>query len=401
MKITHNFLLVLATLAPLAIQAQYYGIIDNFQGAGRYPATVNLTSKDGSTVNSGFFSGGGAGGGAGETADIGPLGTGDKALGGGGAIQGGFIGYSFGLNTSAAPINIDLTAVQNGRQNTGFTIDLQNTVADSDTYGIRLESGGFADSKLFTINPASSTAWATYTFNLATDGVVSGNYNPANITQIVFLPLSDGTSGNHDWRIDNMGFTGNYAPTSGLVENFQGFTAQTLGAGIVTLPAANNFGGASEAFAYGGGAVTSIQLVDLGGGDIAGRWTFTTNEGGIVFDLGSPGAQTDLTSLGFLEIDLAVSEAGDQVDVLVEDINAPEFADRCFVTPAVTTTPTKFVYNLSSSFTCGAQGLNKTKVHRVSILPKTTQGNGITITVNNIRFAASGSAVDNWESYSK
>jgi hypothetical protein len=168
------------------------------------------------------------------------------------------------------------------------------------------------------------------------------------------------------------------------------------------LPSLNDFDGVIETFAFGSGAVTATELVDLGAGNIAVRYTFSNTEGGIVFDLGLPGAVADLTNYGSLEIDLAVGQAGDAVSVLVEDVNAIGFGDRCAATPAVTTTLQTFSFDLNTTeFTC-AQGLDKTQIHRVSIIPTVDQGNGITITIDDVRFVpAPVSSVESWTQYDK
>lgn len=397
MKLNSIFLLSLVLATPLATQAQFYGLIDNHQGTTqRYPTFVNLTSKDGFTQNVFPFSGGGAGFGAGEAANVGPDGAGDTALDGGGALNGGFLGVAYNMNT---PLN--LTTVSNGRQNTRLTVDFMNQQATTgDTFFIRLETGDFTNSKTFTIPvPAGNTAWNTYSFDLATDGVVNGGFNLANVTGVVFTATDNG---DFAFRLDNLGFTGNYEPTSGAIENFQGYTAQSLAAGAGALPSLNDFDGAIETFAFGAGSVTATELVDLGAGDIAVRYTFSNTEGGIVFDLGLPGAVADLTNYGSLEIDLAVGQAGDAVSVLVEDVNAIGYGDRCAATPAVTTSLQTFSFDLNTTdFTCG-QGLDKTQIHRVTVLPTVDQGNGITITIDDVRFVPAPTAsVESWTQFEK
>src|SRR5690606_3642458 len=94
---------------------------------------------------------------------------------------------------------------------------------------------------------------------------------------------------------------------------------------------------------------------------------------------------------------LAVGEAGDAVQVLVEDVNGQTFGGRCAATPGVTTTLQNFSIPLDgTNFACGPQGLDKSLIHRVTVLPSDTQGNGITITVGSVAFASTPSSVNNW-----
>ncbi len=379
---------------PAAGFSQYYGVIDNYSGISeRYPALVNLTSKNGVTINTNFFFGGGAGGGGGENPDTGPLGVGDKSFTMGGAIQGGFIGLFSNFQDGSA--TIDFTAVSKGRSNTGVTVDFKDNQNDGDVYALRLESGGFDRSRTYTITP-TDTNWNTYAFNF-TDGVLNesgGAFDPTALTNIVVLPITE-VGGNFDCRVDNLGFISNLVPTDGFIEDFEGYTPGNLGAGIGPLANLNQFDGVIETFAFGSGAVTDSNVVDVGG-DTAVDWTFSTTEGGIVFDLGDPGAQVDISAFDALEISLAVGEAGDAVAVLVEDINAVGFGDRCSNSPAVTTTLQTFQIPLAS-FACGPQGLTNDAVHRVTVVPTADQSNGITITVGHVAFVDTSTSVQDWQ----
>jgi hypothetical protein len=385
-------LLAATLLAPLSASAQYYGVVDNFQGSERYPDFVNLTSKNGATANNFNFDGNGAGWGAGEAADVGPAGVGDRALDGGGALNGtGFAGHNITFNTA-----IDFATVSNGRQNTGIRFDFMDQQFNGDVWTVRVDGPDFANAKTFTITPTGNS-WESYAFDFNMDGVVSGAFNPANITGIVLTPATD--NGDFAFRFDNLALTGNYEPTDGLIEDFEGYTVGNLGAGAGPLANLNSFDGVVETFVFGAGAVTDSEIADIGGNK-AGSWTFSTTEGGLVFDLGLPGAQADLTNYTTLEIELAVTEAGDEVAVLVEDINAPTYASRCAATPAVTTTLQTFTFALDSvDFTCGAQGLDKSLVHRVTVLPANTQGNGVTIIVGRVAFTNGASSVGDWDLY--
>ena len=382
-------LMIATLLLPVAASAQYYGVVDNFQGSERYADFVNLTSKSGAAATNFNFDGNGAGFGSGEAPNVGPAGAGDRAADGGGALNGaGFAGLNITFDTP-----IDFGQVSNGRQNTGLSFDFLDQQNDGDVWTVRVDGPDFANSKTFIITP-TDTNWASYSFNLATDGTQNGAFNPANITGIVLTPASD--NGNFAFRWDNVALTGNYEPTSGLVENFEGYTVANFGAGAGALANLNNFDGAVETFAFGAGAVTDSAIIDVAGNKAA-SWTFTTTEGGVVFDLGLPGAQADLTSFDTLEIELAVTEAGDGVAVLVEDINAPTFGSRCAAIPAVTTTLQTFSIPLTATdFTCGAQGLTKSLIHRVTVLPSETQGNGVTIIVGSVRFTNNSANVTDW-----
>lgn len=406
------------------VHAQY-GQVDNFTGIDRFGFDQNLTEG-----TSGSFQFGGVGGGAGEVADVGPDGVGDKALdgGAGGDLSGGGFGYGIALSSS-----IDRTATVNGMTNTGYTLDFSDREDDGDVYFFRVESGGFDRSETFVFSgdsgfsgdEATSTSlgngWSRITFTPGTGtlNTAGGSFDEDNIQNLVVGSQAfdgGGTTGGATFYFDNFGFTGNLVPTTGVVTDFSEQSAGALSLSnpesVPTGTVSPNFQGNMEAFAFGDGEVLAANIVDLGGGDLALQANITTADGGslgfagggMLFELGPGiGSQTDVSAFDAISIDIAVdgADVGDTIDVLVEDINAPTFADRCVENIAPTSTLTTYVIPFAD-FTCGTQGpiaTNANGVHRVTILLNTVGGNNSTnLTVDNIQFVDS-SSVDTWANF--
>ncbi|MEQ8818903.1 MAG: hypothetical protein RLY93_01565 [Sumerlaeia bacterium] len=386
-----------ATLASASIASAQYGLVDNFNGTGRNGDGVNLYAN-----GTGFFAGGGAGGGGGESPGDGP--DSSKAFVAGGAIGGGFIGFSTTVaDTVGGDPAVDITQVVNGMETTGLVLDFKDNQADGDGYAVRLESGDFANSRTYAIPNATTDTWRMLSIPLAGDvtypATDAGTFNPAAITAIVVLPTVE-VGGNHDYRVDNIGFLSNRVPTVGDIEDFQDESAGalTIGADLAPTAATNLFGGMTAGFTFGGDTISTAEVVDLGAGDLAGRWSFSGGNSGILFDLGpAEGSQSDVSAYDTIRLDLAVGEAGDEVIILLEDAFAVDFGERCTFTPAVTTTLTTIDIPMAS-LTCGAQGLATAQswAQRLTVLTSNDQGNGIEITVDNVQLIDSSASVTNW-----
>jgi hypothetical protein len=381
---------LLSTLLATTASAQY-GLLENFEGTDRFGAGLNLT--DGINFNYGGASGGGEGPGA-EFA-------GGRGYGWG---TGAAMSDGFGIQVRAAAVNdgpdvLDLTASVNGLTSTGYTIAVRDVDADgvggADAFEFIVEDDNVPPGQeIFTLSGLTLNTYQVFTFNPG-DGVAGpdGLPNRARFKQfIVRASTLAGTGAN--LNVDNIGFTGNLVPTSYDIEDFESFVLGDLATGG-RAGSTTNFGGAVEAFGFGSN-ITGATVVDTGGGDNGLSVSMDGIQAGFFFELGPvTGSQADVSATDGLTLLIGADDAAQDVQIIVETIDAPGFGDRCqtIVTPGTTVAPLTIPF---SSLTCGAQGFNPAAVHRVTILPATADAGtpGITITVNNLAFTTSSSVAD-------
>lgn len=391
MKATFAAALVFALglVAPVCAQ---YGLMENYEGADRFGGNINLTEG----VN--FLYGGASGGGEGAGAVI----SGTSGFGWGTGLP---FSDGFGIQVRAAGVNngpdvLDLTASVNGLTSTGYTISLRDVDADGvggvDVFQFVVEddTATTPGQEIFEITGLTLNTPTTLTF-LPGDGVAGPGGLPdrSRFKQFI-IRASTVTGTGANLNVDNIGFTGNLVPTSYDIEDFDAFALGNLGTGG-RAGSVNVFGGNIESFGFGSN-VTSATLVNLGAGDQALEMSFDGIQAGFLFELGPvTGSQIDVSAAEGLSLDLATAEPGQEVQIIVETIDATTFGNRCqtIVTPGTTLSQVQIPF---SSLTCGAQGFTADAVHRVTILPVNadTGSPGISITVNNLSFYTTSSVTD-------
>jgi len=375
-------------VAPLAAHAQY-GIVENFDGVGRLG-----WAQDCYEGPSGEFAGGGAvltkvl-----QTPGVGVDGT--RGLELAGSVNGGWVGWAMATDEDvAANGGVDITQVVNGLATTHYTVTFKDVQNDGDTFDLRVESGAYNRSETFTIGPLDGTL-QTFQFpvgtgRLSTEG---GAFELTNITNMVVLPASD--NGSFEFIVDDVGFAGDLVPDNPVVDDFDSYPVGSI-LDDLSLDAANDFGGNTFAFEYGS-AITAADILDVSG--IKGlRLAMDGTMCGFSMELGPhAGSQADFGDYDALTLDIAVGSPGDTVLVVLETIDAAEFADRCSmeIAPGGLLGEVRIPF---SELQCGPQGFDPSRLHRISFFPGNDNGDGMAIMIDTVRFTSTpGSAVAEWE----
>jgi hypothetical protein len=376
--------LLLAACAALALGAvsittAQYGLVDNYETA---PANTTLYGGGG-----GWFQGGSIGGGAGEVAGEGVGGSVGVDGGVGGDLAGGFYGYA---NDTGG---VDTTVSFAGMSTTGVTISMRDNQNDGDEFGIRAETGGFANSTTWNFTN-SSTNYETHSF-LWTDppsGVQGAGVSPENVTSLVWVGVGfNGVlAGDANFDLDNVGFIGDNSPNTGAVEDYEAY-----GLGPAS-PSPNNYGGGTAAFEYSGGGGASIgtaDVVDTGGNQayqVAITDTQTPVRGGVLIDLVPVAGNVDVSAYQSVEFDISSVDADDTFTLQIETVDSPG-APTYWSTP-ITPPASTVTYRVAFNSLTGGPGaaFDPTLVNRISLVHASegSANNSFNITIDNVGFSA-------------
>jgi len=399
---TKSLSAILLSASLAASASGQYGLLENYEGTDRFGPNVNLNE------GANFTYGGASGGGEGAVDPLVREGEGGFGWGTGGALTDGF-GIQASPQAGGGTGVIDLTQTVNGLTSTGYTVKLLNVDAgapgsnDGNVIDFIVEDDSTPNpgQEIFQVSTLLVGTPQTLTFpaGSGTPGP-NGTANRARFKQFIVRASNLGSGGNSNLNVDNIGFTGNLVPSSLEVENFD---SQTVGGLATGLPAGNDnvFGGDVRSFVYGGGAITGASIVTVSGPDKALQLSLNGIEGGIFFDLGpNTGSQADVSAAQGVSFKFSADDAAQQFTVFVETPEARGYGDRS----SFTFTPGTSLATIQvpfSSLVSGPQGFSPARVQRIAFVPAGGDAGsaGVTFTVDDVKFYAAGSGVDDWTAY--